>query len=195
MQSPIISDIFQASADSVLANKHLDINVEKAAKSIFECFNNNGKVLICGNGGSAADAQHLSSELLNRYNRDRRELPGISLCTDGSTLTSIANDFSYDQIFAKQIRALANPQDIVMLITTSGNSANLIEALHASREKQASCLVLNGKDGGKIAPLLNDSDIEIRVSGSITARIQEVHGLVIHCLCELIDHYIIDKAN
>jgi D-sedoheptulose 7-phosphate isomerase len=195
MHPPVISDIFQASADSLLDNMHLTDCIENAAHNFIECFNNNGKVLICGNGGSAADAQHLSSELLNRYDRDRKELPGISLCTDGSTITSIANDFSYDQIFAKQIRALANPQDIVMLITTSGNSTNLIEALNAAKEKNASCFVLNGKDGGKIAPLLSHDDFEIRVKGTITARIQEVHGLIIHCICELIDHHIIDKKN
>ena len=192
MQPPNIESIFQASADSVLDNQHLSSDVQAAAKKILDCFNSNGKVLICGNGGSAADAQHLSSELLNRYDRDRKELPGISLCTDGSTLTSIANDFSYDEIFAKQIRALANPQDIILMITTSGNSSNLIAALNAAREKEASCIILNGKNGGKIAPLLTKQDLEIRVKGSVTARIQEVHGLIIHCICELIDHDIID---
>lgn len=192
MQPPNIESIFQASADSVLDNQHLSSDVQAAAKKILDCFNSNGKILICGNGGSAADAQHLSSELLNRYDRDRKELPGISLCTDGSTLTSIANDFSYDEIFAKQIRALANPQDIILMITTSGNSSNLIAALNAAREKEASCIILNGKNGGEIAPLLTKQDLEIRVKGSVTARIQEVHGLIIHCICELIDHDIID---
>ena len=192
MQPPNIESIFQASANSVLDNQHLSSDIQAAATKILDCFNSNGKVLICGNGGSAADAQHLSSELLNRYDRDRKELPGISLCTDGSTLTSIANDFSYDEVFAKQIRALANPQDIILMITTSGNSNNLISALNAAREKEAYCIVLNGKNGGKIAPLLTEQDLEIRVKGSVTARIQEVHGLIIHCICELIDHDIID---
>lgn len=192
MSSNHIKSIFQASANSVLDNQHLAADIETSAKRIMDCFNQQGKVLICGNGGSAADAQHLSSELLNRYDRDRKELPGISLSTDGSTLTSIANDFNYDQVFAKQIRALANPQDIILLITTSGNSGNLIAALDATREKNATCIILNGKDGGKIAPLLNDQDIEIRVKGEVTARIQEVHGLIIHCICELIDQYILD---
>ncbi len=193
MQSPDIHSIFQASADSVLENQHLGSDIHTAANKLIKCFDNQGKVLICGNGGSAADAQHLSSELLNRYDRDRRELPGISLCTDGSTLTSVANDFSYSEIFAKQIRALAAPQDIILMITTSGNSANLLSALSAAHEKGASCLILNGKDGGKLAQLLTKKDFEIRVKGNITARIQEVHGLIIHCLCELIDHHIIDK--
>ncbi len=195
MQSPDIQNIFQASANSVLDNQHLASAIENAANDIIQCFDKGGKVLICGNGGSAADAQHLSSELLNRYDRDRKELPGISLCTDGSTLTSIANDFSYDEIFAKQIRALASPQDIILMITTSGNSDNLVAALKASHQKGAKCIILNGKDGGKIARLLKPSDSEIRVNGSITARIQEVHGLIIHCICELIDHHIIDKQT
>jgi len=187
-----IETIFQASASSISENKHLSPIIQEAAKRLFDCFNSQSKVLICGNGGSAADAQHFSSELLNRYDRDRKELPGISLCTDGSTLTSIGNDFSYDEVFAKQIRALANPKDIVFMITTSGNSKNLISALNAAHEKGASCIVLNGKDGGKIAPLLDKADIEIRVKGNITARIQEVHGLIIHCICEFIDHLILD---
>ena len=172
MHSLNIDTIFQASANSILENQHLSDITLKAAKTMFDCFNNGGKVLICGNGGSAADAQHLSSELLNRYDRDRKELPGISLCTDGSTLTSIGNDFSYDEVFAKQIRALANPEDIVFMITTSGNSNNLIAAHHAAQEKGAQAIVLNGKDGGKISAQLSADDIEIRVSGNVTARIQ-----------------------
>lgn len=192
MQSLDIQSIFQASADSVLNNQHLSSDIQAAAKRMISCFDNNGKILICGNGGSAADAQHLSSELLNRYDRDRQELPGISLCTDGSTLTSIGNDFSFDDVFAKQIRALAAPQDIILMITTSGNSGNLIAALNAAHDKGSSCLVLSGKDGGKLGPFLTTKDLEIRVNGNITARIQEVHGLIIHCLCELIDHHILD---
>ena len=195
MSKPVINKIFQASANSVLDNQDLSTQIEKAAYQILSSFKNGGKLLICGNGGSAADAQHLSSELLNRYHRDRQELPGIALTTDGSTLTSVANDFDYNEVFAKQIRALATPDDTIMLITTSGNSANLISGMAAAHQKGASCIVLNGKDGGKIAKLLTDKDIEIRVKGTITARIQEVHGLIIHCLCELIDYEIIDQNN
>ena len=137
----------------------------------------------------------MSSELLNRYHRERPELPGIALTTDASTLTSIGNDYSYDEVFAKQIRALANPQDIIMVITTSGNSGNIIAAVNAAREKSASCLALNGKTGGALSPLLNDTDIDIIVSGTSTARVQEVHGLIIHCLCELIDNHILGEAD
>lgn len=182
---------FTESADSILNNQHLADTIVAASQKIIACFDNGGKLLICGNGGSAADAQHLSSELLNRYHRERPELPGITLTTDASTITSIGNDYSYDEVFAKQIRALANPQDIVLMITTSGNSGNIIAAANAAHEKSASCLTLNGKSGGKLSPILNDGDIDIIVTGTSTARIQEVHGLIIHCLCELIDEHIL----
>lgn len=182
---------FTESAESILNNQHLADAIVIAAQKIIACFEDGGKLLICGNGGSAADAQHLSSELLNRYHRERPELPGIALTTDASTITSIGNDYSYDDVFAKQVRALANPQDIVMVITTSGNSGNILAAVNAAHEKSASCLALNGKSGGKLSPVLNESDIDIVVNGTSTARIQEVHGLIIHCLCELIDEHIL----
>jgi len=188
----LITDHFQASASSILDNQHLSPVIEQAAKCIYDSFQQGGKLLICGNGGSAADAQHLSSELLNRYHRDRQELPGIALTTDGSTLTSIGNDFDYNQVFAKQVRALANEQDVLLVISTSGNSANILQAVDVAHDKSVKCIALNGKDGGKLTPLLNDNDIDLCVSGNVTARIQEVHGLIIHCLCELIDHYILD---
>ena len=190
-QKNAVLQYFTESAESILANQHLTDSIVVAANKIIACFENGGKLLICGNGGSAADAQHLSSELLNRYHRERPELPGIALTTDTSTLTSIGNDYSYDEVFAKQIRALANPQDIVMVITTSGNSGNILAAVNAAHEKSASCLTLNGKSGGKLSPILHDNDVDIVVSGTSTARIQEVHGLIIHCLCELIDEHIL----
>lgn len=188
----LLTNHFQASASSVLDNQHLIPAIEEAAKSIFESFENGGKLLICGNGGSAADAQHLSSELLNRYHRDRRELPGIALTTDGSTLTSIGNDFDFNEVFSKQVRALANKNDVLLVISTSGNSENILKAVEVAHDKSVQCVALNGKDGGKLSKLLNEKDIDLCVSGTVTARIQEVHGLVIHCLCELIDHYILD---
>lgn len=149
------------------------------------------KILTCGNGGSAADAQHLSSELLNRFERERQPLPAIALTTDSSTLTSIANDYDYDMIFAKQIKALCLPDDIVMVITTSGSSANIIQAIHAAHERNARIVALTGRDGGEVGALMNNNDIEIRVPGTSTARIQEVHLLTLHCLCELIDHQLL----
>ena len=149
------------------------------------------KILTCGNGGSAADAQHFSSELLNRFERERQPLPAIALTTDSSTLTSIANDYDYDLIFAKQIRALGQPNDICFAITTSGGSANLIQAIHAAHEREVKIVALTGRDGGEVGALMQKEDIEIRVPGPSTARIQEVHLVVLHCLCQLIDQQLL----
>lgn len=152
------------------------------------------KILSCGNGGSAADAQHFSSELLNRFERERQPLPAIALTTDSSTITSIANDYDYNLIFAKQIRALGQASDVLLAITTSGSSANIIEAIHAAHDRGMRIVALTGRDGGETGALIQKSDIEIRVPGSSTARIQEVHLLVLHCLCELIDHQLLGEA-
>lgn len=187
----LIKQHFAASAESIIANQSLAPIIKTAAEKIIECFENGGKLMICGNGGSAADAQHLSSELLNRYHRERPELPGITLTTDGSTLTSIGNDYDYNQVFSKQVKALGQKNDLLMVITTSGNSGNILQAVSAAHEKSLTCIALNGKSGGKLNTALNDDDINIIVSGDVTARIQEVHGLIIHCLCELIDEHIL----
>jgi len=148
------------------------------------------KILSCGNGGSAGDAQHFSSELLNRFERERPSLPAIALTTDSSTITSIANDYSYIEVFSKQIYALGKAGDVLLAISTSGNSPNIIQAILAAHERQMTVVALTGRGGGKIAPMLSDNDIEIRVPSDITARIQEVHLLVIHCLCDFIDNQI-----
>lgn len=145
------------------------------------------KVLICGNGGSAADAQHFSAELLNRYDRDRPGLPAIALTTDSSTLTAIANDYDYQQVFAKQVTALGQPGDILLAISTSGQSPSISQAILAADENDMSVIALTGRDGGMMAQLLNDHAIEIRAPSQVTARIQEVHLLVLHILCELLD--------
>jgi D-sedoheptulose 7-phosphate isomerase len=152
------------------------------------------KILACGNGGSAADAQHFSAELLNRFERERPGLPGIALTTDTSTLTSIANDYHFDDVFAKQVRALGQPGDVLLGITTSGNSRNVIRAVAAAHERDMACVVLNGRDGGEIATVLRPGDVNICVTGSSTARIQEVHALAIHCLCDLIDHQLLGQG-
>lgn len=149
------------------------------------------KILSCGNGGSAADAQHFSSELLNRFERERQPLPAIALTTDSSALTSIANDYDYNQIFAKQLRALGQAEDVLLAITTSGGSGNIIEALHAAHDRGMRIVALTGRDGGETGALMQKNDIEIRVPGSSTARIQEVHLLILHCLCELIDQQLL----
>ncbi|MDH3548218.1 MAG: phosphoheptose isomerase [Gammaproteobacteria bacterium] len=146
-----------------------------------------GKILSCGNGGSAADSQHFSSELLNRFEMERPGLPAMALTTDSSTLTSISNDYSYEEIFSKQVRALGKPQDVLLGISTSGNSENVIRAINAAHERGMKVVALSGRDGGRMADLFEEGDVEIRVPATRTARIQEVHLLVIHCLCDLID--------
>ena len=151
-----------------------------------------GKILSCGNGGSAADAQHFSSELLNRFELERPGLPAVALTTDSSTLTSIANDYAFLEVFAKQVRALGQPADVLLAISTSGNSENVVRAIHAGHERGLRIVALTGRDGGAIAGVLGDDDVEIRVPAERTCRIQEVHLLIIHCLCDLIDAELLE---
>jgi D-sedoheptulose 7-phosphate isomerase len=157
------------------------------AERMVQCLMNDGKILACGNGGSAADAQHFSAELLNRFEVERPALPAIALTTDSSTITSIANDYDYDQVFAKQVRALGRPADLLLAISTSGNSRNVVEAIHAAHERQLGVIALTGRTGGVIAEVLGQQDVNICVPHSRTARIQEVHILCLHCLCDAID--------
>jgi len=158
-----------------------------ASQKIVESLVNDKKVLACGNGGSAGDAQHFSSEMLNRFERERPALPAIALTTDTMTITSVANDYNFDEVFAKQLRALGQPGDILLVYTTSGNSSNIINTVKTAHDKEMTVIALTGKDGGALASILNESDIEIRVPSESTARIQEVHLLITHCLCDLID--------
>ncbi len=164
--------------------------ITAAAEALVQCLLNNGKVLTCGNGGSAGDAQHFSSELLNRFERERPSLPAIALTTDSSTITSIANDYSYNEVFSKQVRALGQREDILLAISTSGNSGNVVEAIHAAHDREMRVISLTGRDGGEMVHIQQAGDIEIRVPSDVTARIQEVHLLIIHCLCDLIDHQL-----
>ena len=164
--------------------------IARAAVVLARAFSGGARVLCCGNGGSAADAQHFSSELLNHYERERPGLPAIALTTDSSTLTSLANDYGYPEVFARQVRALGRPGDVLLAITTSGTSENVLRAITAAHQRGMRVIALCGRDGGGIPALLRDDDTEIRVPGSSTARIQEVHLLAIHCLCDLIDKLI-----
>lgn len=190
-----LNKLFKDSIDTKSKAQQLLLpDIERASAVLVNCLLNSGKILTCGNGGSAGDAQHFSSELLNRFERERPGLPAMALTTDSSTLTSIANDYSYEQIFSKQVRALGGPTDVLLAISTSGNSANIIDAIQAAHDLKLSVVALTGNDGGKMAPLLNENDIEIRVPSAVTARIQEVHLLVIHCLCDLIDHKLFDES-
>ncbi|GEC97003.1 phosphoheptose isomerase [Zoogloea ramigera] len=147
----------------------------------------NGKILACGNGGSAADAQHFAAELLNRFELERPPLAALALTTDSSTLTSIANDYDFSQVFSKQVRALGQPGDVLLAISTSGNSPNVIEAVHAAHEREMRVVALTGKGGGEIGALLGPDDVHLCVPADRTARIQEVHLLTLHCLCDGID--------
>ncbi len=154
-----------------------------------------GKILSCGNGGSAADSQHFSSELLNRFEMERPGLPAMALTTDSSTLTSISNDYAYEEIFSKQVRALGKSRDVLLGISTSGNSENVIRAISAAHERGMKVVALTGRDGGRMADMFTPDDVEIRVPATRTARIQEVHLLVIHCLCDLIDTTLLGGAD
>ena len=165
-------------------------SIEQASQLMVNCLLNEGKILTCGNGGSIGDAQHFSSELLNRFERERPSLPALALTTDSSTITSIANDYSYEEIFSKQIRALGQPGDVLLAISTSGNSGNVLQAIQAAHDRDMLVVALTGRDGGAIASLLLPEDAEIRVPARSTARIQEVHLLAIHCLCDLIDRQL-----
>lgn len=148
------------------------------------------KILACGNGGSAADSQHFAAEMLNRFEIERPSLPAIALTTDTSTLTSIANDYSYTEIFAKQVRALGQAGDVLLAISTSGNSTNVQQAMLAAHDRGMTVVALTGREGGTMATLLQGNDVEIRVPATSTARIQETHLLIIHCLCDMIDQQL-----
>ncbi len=162
-------------------------SIAAAAELMTGVLRNGGKILSCGNGGSAGDAQHFSAELLNRFERERPGLPAVALTTDSSTLTSIANDYAYEQVFSKQVRALGAAGDCLLAISTSGNSPNVLDAVHAAHDKDVRVVALTGRDGGPIARAIANGDVEIRVPSERTARIQEVHLVVIHCLCDAVD--------
>ncbi|MDH3370788.1 MAG: phosphoheptose isomerase [Gammaproteobacteria bacterium] len=168
--------------------------IAQAASHMIQALLTDRKILVCGNGGSAADAQHFSAELLNRFERERPGLPAIALTTDTSTITAIANDYHFDDIFSKQVRALGQAGDILLGISTSGNSRNVIRAIEAAHERGIVCVALNGREGGEISSLLAGQDVNICVPGASTARIQEVHGIVIHCLCDLIDYQLLGQG-
>ena len=172
----------------------LSESIAAAGELMAQALLKDGKILSCGNGGSAADAQHFSSELLNRFEMERPGLPAMALTTDASTVTSISNDYSYEEIFSKQVRALGKPQDVLLGISTSGNSENVCRAIAAAHERGMSVVALSGRDGGRMASMFTGDDVEIRVPATRTARIQEVHLLVIHCLCDLIDTTLLGDA-
>jgi D-sedoheptulose 7-phosphate isomerase len=183
-----ISRQFNDSAQTKLAAMEtLAGPIAQAVEAMVASLLAGGKIMTCGNGGSAADSQHFAAELLNRFEKERPPLAAVALTTDTSTLTSIANDYSYDQVFAKQVRALGHPSDVLLAISTSGNSPNVVEAIHAAHEREVRIVALTGKGGGAIGPLLKSTDVHICVPADRTSRIQEVHLLTLHCLCDGID--------
>ncbi len=187
-----VQQIFQDSiATKQAAAGVLAEPVAAGAKAMVEALLANGKILACGNGGSAADAQHFAAEMLNRFEMERPGLPAFALTTDSSTLTSIANDYDFVQVFSKQVRALGQATDILLAISTSGNSPNVVDAIIAAHERGMRVVAMTGRDGGAVAKTLAATDVEIRVPAQSTARIQEVHLVVLHCLCDLIDHQLI----
>ncbi|MDB5862990.1 MAG: phosphoheptose isomerase [Betaproteobacteria bacterium] len=161
--------------------------IADAAERMVQCLKRDGKILACGNGGSAADSQHFAAELINRFEMERPPLAAIALTTDTSILTSIGNDYDFDQIFSKQVRALGHAEDVLLAISTSGNSRNVIAAIEVAHENGLTVVALTGRNGGKIAEILDSKDIHICVPSNSTARIQEVHLLTLHCICDAID--------
>lgn len=161
--------------------------IARAATLMTNCLLADGKLLACGNGGSAADAQHFAAEMVGRFERERPELPAISLATDSSILTAVANDYSFAQVFAKQVRALGAKGDVLLAISTSGNSENVVAAVEAAHDREMRVVAMTGRDGGKLGRMLAADDVHLCVTHERTARIQEVHLLTIHCLCDAID--------
>lgn len=169
--------------------------VAEVAEALIKCLVEGHKLLVCGNGGSAADAQHFAAEMLNRFEAERPGLPAIALTTDSSTLTSIANDYQFSDVFARQVRALGQSGDVLLCITTSGASANVVSAIEAAHDRDMPVVLLSGRDGGAAAVALAQEDLEIRVPSGSTARTQEVHILVLHCLCDLIDRSLLGQGG
>jgi D-sedoheptulose 7-phosphate isomerase len=197
MLEPRIEKHFIDSADlKYQAAQVLAKPIAMATEALLACVTNGGKVLVCGNGGSAADAQHFAAEFVGRYERERPELAAIALTTDSSILTAIANDYDFSQIFAKQVRALGTGGDVLVAISTSGNSANVIAAIEVAQEREMIVIALTGKGGGKIGAMLSETDVHICVPHDRTARIQEVHLLSLHCLCDGVDAMLLgDQEN
>lgn len=176
-----------SAAIKLAAMETLAVPIAAAVDTMFAALANSNKILACGNGGSAADAQHFAAELIGRFERERPGLPALALTTDASVLTAVANDYAFEQVFAKQVRALGQPGDVLLAITTSGNSANVLAAIEEAHEREMIVIALTGNGGGQVNEALADTDIHLCVPAERTARVQEVHLLIIHCLCDGID--------
>lgn len=177
------------------ASQVLSKPIAAAVQAVLSCVTSGGKVLACGNGGSAADAQHFAAEFVGRYERERPELSAIALTTDSSILTAIANDYDFKVVFSRQVRALGSPGDILLAISTSGNSANVLAAIEAAHEREMVVIGLTGRGGGKMSQSLRDTDVHICVPSDRTARIQEVHILTLHCICDAVDAQLLGDQD
>lgn len=194
--SEMINRIKQQFEDSIATKQKaletMPKDIQAATNLMYQSLVSGGKIMACGNGGSAADAQHFAAELVGRFERERQELAAIALTTDTSILTAVGNDYSYDEIFSKQVRGLGKPEDVLLGISTSGNSKNVILAIEAAHQKGMKVVAFTGKGGGKIKDLLKPNDVHLCVPADRTARIQETHLLLLHCLCDGIDHLLLD---
>jgi D-sedoheptulose 7-phosphate isomerase len=187
-----LQEIFRDSIETTTkAGDLLMKPIARAADLMTRCLLNECKILCCGNGSSAAEAQRFSGQMLNRFEMERPGLPAIAITTDSACITSVANDYQYADVFSKQIRALGQPGDILLVISTSGESHNIIHAIDAGHERGMNIIALTGREGGQLADLIQEADIEIRVPSWSTARIQEIHSIIINCLCDLIDHQLL----
>ncbi len=183
------ADLMYAAAD-VLSKPIAD-----AVEAVMGCITAGGKLMVCGNGGSASDAQHFAAEFVGRFERERPGLAALALTTDTAILTAIGNDYDFNSIFSKQVQALGTPGDVLIAISTSGNSANVLAAVEAAHAKDMTVVALTGRAGGKLGALLMDTDVHICVPHDRTARIQEIHGLALHCLCDAVDQQLLGEQE
>ena len=195
LEQRIQQQFFDSADLKYAAAEVLSRPVAEAVSALVGCITGGGKVLACGNGGSASDAQHFAAEFIGRFERERPGLAAIALTTDSSIITAIGNDYAFDAIFSKQVQALGAPGDVLIAISTSGNSANVVAAVQAAHTKEMTIIALTGRGGGKIRELLLDTDVHICVPHERTARIQEVHILVLHCLCDAVDNQLLGEQE
>ena len=189
-------EYFSVSTQLILeTGEQIASSIVTAAEMITNCLLKENKLLACGNGGSAANAQHFSSIMLNRFELERPGLPAICLAADTSTLTSIANDYQYADVFSKQIRAIGQAGDVLVAISTSGDSHNIIHAIDAAHDREMQIIALTGREGGQVTDLMAGTDLEIRVPSWSTARIQELHIIIIHAICDLIDQHLLGSGE
>jgi D-sedoheptulose 7-phosphate isomerase len=195
LEQRIQQQFFDSADLKYAAAEVLSKPIADAVSAIVGCITSGGKVLACGNGGSAADAQHFAAEFVGRFERERPGLAAVALTTDTSILTAVGNDYSFEFIYSKQVQALGAPGDVLLAITTSGNSGNVVAAVEAAHAKDMTVIALTGHKGGKMRELLSETDVHICVPHDRTARIQEVHLLVLHCLCDAVDLQLLGEQE